>query len=189
LDIMMPQKDGWQVLRELKANPKTRDIPVLIHSMIDNKPLAFSLGALDYLPKPAEPRTVLSLVNKAVKSKDKHVLLIDDDEEYREVLGKILGDEGFSVVQAKSGKEAMEKLREARPALILLDIRMPEMDGFEFLRHLRQADQWKSIPVTILSGAELTNEQLTEVNKQMIDYVRKSDLTLDNITHTIKKVL
>ena len=189
LDIMMPQKDGWQVLRELKANAKTRDIPVLIHSMIDNKPLAFSLGALDYLPKPAEPMTVLSLVNKAVKSKDKHVLLIDDDEEYREVLGKILGDEGFSVEQAKSGKEAMKKLREARPAMILLDIRMPEMDGFEFLRHLRQADQWKSIPVTILSGADLTDDQLTEVNKQMIDYVRKSDLTLDNITHTIKKVL
>ncbi len=189
LDIMMPQKDGWQVLRELKANPKTRDIPVLIHSMIDNKPLAFSLGALDYLPKPAEPKTVLSLVNKAVKSKDKHVLLIDDDEEYREVLSKILGDEGFSVVQAKSGKEAMAKLREARPSLILLDIRMPEMDGFEFLRHLRQADQWKSIPVTILSGADLTDDQLTEVNRQMIDYVRKSDLTLDSIAQTIKKVL
>ncbi len=189
LDIMMPQKDGWQVLRELKANPKTRDIPVLIHSMIDNKPLAFSLGALDYLPKPAEPTTVLSLVHKAVKSKDKHVLLIDDDEEYMEVLSKVLKDEGFSVVQAKSGKQAMAKLREARPAMILLDIRMPEMDGFEFLRHLRQADQWKSIPVTILSGADLTEDQLTEVNRQMIDYVRKSDLTLDNITSTIKRVL
>jgi CheY-like chemotaxis protein/anti-sigma regulatory factor (Ser/Thr protein kinase) len=189
LDIMMPQKDGWQVLRELKANPKTRDIPVLIHSMIDNKPLAFSLGALDYLPKPAEPVTVLSLVNKAVKSKDKHVLLIDDDEEYREMLSKVLGEEGFQVDLARSAKEAMEKLKELRPAMILLDIRMPEMDGFEFLRHLRQADQWKSIPVTILSGAELTEKQLEVVNSQMIDYVRKADLTLDSLSHTIKKVL
>ncbi|MCU0453569.1 MAG: response regulator [Bacteroidetes bacterium] len=189
LDIMMPEKDGWQVLRELKANPKTRDIPVLIHSMIDNKPLAFSLGALDYLPKPADSGLVLKLVSKAVKTKDKHLLLIDDDHEYRAVLRGVLGQAGFSVEEAESGKEAMERLRNARPALILLDLRMPDMDGFELLRHLREVDAWKSIPVIILTGADLTPQQVTEMNRQMIDYVRKSDLTVESITQSIKRVL
>jgi CheY-like chemotaxis protein len=176
-------------LRELKASKSTRDIPVLIHSMIDNKPLAFSLGALDYLPKPAEPGTVLDQVSRAVKSKDKHVLLIDDDAEYRTILSKILGQAGFQVETAESGKVAMEKLREARPALILLDIRMPEMDGFDFLRRLRDSDQWKSIPVTILSGQDLTEKERAEVGRQMVDYVRKSDLSVDTISQTIKRVL
>jgi CheY-like chemotaxis protein/anti-sigma regulatory factor (Ser/Thr protein kinase) len=189
LDIMMPEKDGWQVLRELKANPKTRDIPVLIHSMIDNKPLAFSLGALDYLPKPADSGLVLKLVSKAVKTKDKHLLLIDDDDEYRNVLRGVLGQAGFSVEEADSGKEAMERLRNARPALILLDLRMPDMDGFELLRHLREVDAWKSIPVIILTGADLTPQQVQEMNRQMIDYVRKSDLTVESITQSIKRVL
>ncbi len=189
LDIMMPEKDGWQVLRELKANPKTRDIPVLIHSMIDNKPLAFSLGALDYLPKPADSSMVLKLVSKAVKTKDKHLLLIDDDHEYRGILRGVLGQAGFSVEEADSGKEAMERLRNARPALILLDLRMPDMDGFELLRHLREVDEWKAIPVIILTGADLTPQQVLEMNRQMIDYVRKSDLTVESITQSIKRVL
>src|SRR3989338_7670553 len=186
LDIMMPEKDGWQVLRELKANPKTRDIPVLIHSMIDNKPLAFSLGALDYLPKPADASTVLKLVNKAVKTKDKQILVIDDDPDYRTVLQEILHQAGFNVEIAGSGKEAMEKIRSFRPALILLDLRMPEMDGFELLRRFREVDQWKSIPIIILSGQDLTPDQVDEINRQMIDYIRKSDLTVESITQTIK---
>jgi CheY-like chemotaxis protein len=189
LDIMMPEKDGWQVLRELKANPKTRDIPVLIHSMIDNKPLAFSLGALDYLPKPADSSMVLKLVSKAVKTKDKHILVIDDDHDYRTVLKGVLHQAGFQVVEAGTGSQAMDQLRGARPALILLDLRMPDMDGFELLRRLREVDEWKSIPVIILSGADLTAQQVLEMNRQMIDYVRKSDLTVESITQSIKRVL
>ncbi|MEK6651033.1 MAG: response regulator, partial [Bacteroidota bacterium] len=189
LDIMMPEKDGWQVLRELKANPKTRDIPVLIHSMIDNKPLAFSLGALDYLPKPADSSLVLKLVSKAVKTKDKHILIIDDDANYRTVLKGVLHQAGFNVEEAGTGKEAIELLRGARPALILLDLRMPDMDGFELLRRFREVDEWKSIPVIILSGADLTPQQVLEMNRQMIDYVRKSDLTVQGITQSIKRVL
>jgi CheY-like chemotaxis protein len=189
LDIMMPEKDGWQVLRELKANQKTRDIPVLIHSMIDNKPLAFSLGALDYLPKPADSSMVLKLVSKAVKTNDKHLLVVDDDGEYRAILKGVLHQAGFQVEEAGSGKEAMERLKNGRPALILLDLRMPDIDGFELLRHLREVDAWKSIPVIILTGADLTPQQVQEMNRQMIDYVRKSDLTVESITQSIKRVL
>jgi len=157
--------------------------------MIDNKPLAFSLGALDYLPKPADASTVLKLVNKAVKTKDKQILVIDDDPDYRTVLQEILHQAGFNVEIAGSGKEAMEKIRSFRPALILLDLRMPEMDGFELLRRFREVDQWKSIPIIILSGQDLTPDQVDEINRQMIDYIRKSDLTVESITQTIKRVL
>jgi CheY-like chemotaxis protein len=132
---------------------------------------------------------VLKLVSKAVKTKDKHLLVVDDDVEYRSILKGVLHQAGFSVEEAGSGKEALEQLKNGRPALILLDLRMPDMDGFELLRHLREVDAWKAIPVIILTGADLTPQQAQEMNRQMIDYVRKSDLTVENITQSIKRVL
>ncbi|MEI7906624.1 MAG: response regulator, partial [Bacteroidota bacterium] len=165
LDIMMPKKDGWQVLRELKANPLTQNIPVLIHSMVDNIPLAFSLGAIDYLPKPADVSLVLKTVRKAASIDDKHVLVVDDNEDFRSLLVKVLQDEGYKVQSANNGKVALSTIESSKPSLILLDLSMPVMDGFELLRKLKQSDQWHSIPVIILTGIELSEAQVSEINQ------------------------
>ncbi|MDP1677591.1 MAG: response regulator, partial [Bacteroidota bacterium] len=173
LDIMMPKKDGWQVLRELKANPITQNIPVLIHSMVDNIPLAYSLGAIDYLPKPADVKLVVKMVRKAASIDDKYILVVDDDDDFRSLLVDVLKKEGFSVQTATNGQAALTKIDSSRPSLILLDLSMPVMDGFETLRRLKQSEQLHSIPVIILTGIDLTDTQISEINKLTIDLMQK----------------
>ena len=187
LDIMMPKKDGWQVLRELKANPLTQNIPVLIHSMVDNIPLAFSLGAIDYLPKPADVSLVLKTVRKAASIDDKHVLVVDDNEDFRSLLVKVLQDEGYKVQSANNGKVALSTIESNRPSLILLDLSMPVMDGFEVLRKLKQSEQWHTIPVIILTGIDLSESQITEINQLTAELLKKKDYSADTIVSAIKK--
>ncbi len=189
LDIMMPKKDGWQVLRELKANPLTQDIPVLIHSMVDNVPLAYSLGAIDYLPKPADVKLVLKMVRKAAAIDDKYILVVDDDDDFRSLLVKVLKDEGFSVQTAANGQAALTKIDGGRPSLILLDLSMPVMDGFEVLRRLKQSEQLHSIPVIILTGIDLTETQIAEINKLTSDLMQKRDYSSDNLATAIKHAI
>ncbi len=189
LDIMMPKKDGWQVLRELKANPLTQSIPVLIHSMVDNIPLAFSLGAIDYLPKPADVSLVLKTVRKATTADNKNVLVVDDNDDFRSLLVKVLQDEGYKVQSANNGKVGLSKLDSVKPSLILLDLSMPVMDGFEMLRKLKQSEQWHSIPVIILTGIDLSEAQIAEINNMNGELMKKKDYSSDTIASAIKKAI
>ena len=152
LDIMMPQKDGWQVLRELKANDTLKDIPVIIHSIIDNKPLAISLGAIDVIAKPAEPKRLLSLVQRASGSGEHFVLVVDDNEDFTLAVKGLLQTEGFKVEIANTGAKAFEILSSSTPSIIFLDLVMPQMDGFEVIQRLQRDETWKKIPVVVLSG-------------------------------------
>ena len=189
LDIMMPKKDGWQVLRELKANPLTAGIPVLIHSMVDNIPLAFSLGAIDYLPKPADLTTVLKTVKKAAAADNTNLLVVDDNDDFRSLLVKVLQDAGYKVQSANNGQVALSKLEATRPALILLDLSMPVMDGFEMLKKLKESKQWHSIPVIILTGIDLTEAQIAEINNLTGDLMKKKDYSSETIASAIKNAI
>ncbi len=189
LDIMMPKKDGWQVLRELKANPLTQNIPVLIHSMVDNIPLAYSLGAIDYLPKPADVTLVLKMVRKAASIDDKYVLVVDDDDDFRSLLVKVLKDEGFAVQTATNGQAALTKIDSGKPSVILLDLSMPVMDGFEVLRRLKHSELFHSIPVIILTGIDLTETQIAEINKLTGELMQKRDYSSDTLASAIKHAL
>ncbi len=189
LDIMMPKKDGWQVLRELKANPLTQNIPVLIHSMVDNIPLAFSLGAIDYLPKPADVSMVLRMVRKAATTDDKYVLVVDDDDDFRSLLVKVLKEEGFTVQTATNGQAAMTKIEASRPSMVLLDLSMPVMDGFEVLKRLKRSEQWHSIPVVILTGIDLSETQIAEINDLTGELLKKKDYSSATLSTAIKHAL
>lgn len=189
LDIQMPEKDGWQVLRELKANPFTRDIPVLIHSIVDNKPLAFSLGAIDYMPKPADAAVVIRMVKKAITATDNYILVVEDELDYSLLIQKFLKDAGYSVDNAFNGKEALDKVQLNVPALILLDLKMPVMDGFEVMRHLKGNPKWQTIPVIIISGMELSTDQRDEIESKTIDFLRKSEYSMESLSQLIKRSL
>ncbi|HXG37548.1 MAG TPA: response regulator [Bacteroidota bacterium] len=189
LDIMMPQKDGWQVLRELKADARTKDIPVVVHSIIDNKPLAISLGAIDIIAKPTDPTRLLSLAKQYCKSSDQFLLVVDDNEDFAMAIERLLKEDGFTVKVAHDGKTALEVLRNSTPALILLDLVMPEMDGFGVVRELQQHPEWKKIPVVILSGKDLTETEWKQLNTHISDFVKKGSISHVELRQTIRKVL
>jgi len=189
LDIMMPQKDGWQVLRELKANDTLKDIPVIIHSIIDNKPLAISLGAIDVIAKPAEPKRLLSLVQRASGSGEHFVLVVDDNAEFTLAVKGLLQTEGFKVEIANTGAKAFEILSSSTPSIIFLDLVMPQMDGFEVIQRLQRDETWKKIPVVVLTGQELTSEEWEKLNAYAKDFVKKGELTQETLSNTIKQIL
>lgn len=189
LDIMMPQKDGWQVLRELKRDPEARDIPVIIHSMIDNKPLAMSLGAIAVMPKPVDSKQLLERVQMAVRTSDEYVLIVDDNKDYADALKQQIENEGFKSTVATSGEAALEVLKKSKPALIFLDVVMPGMDGFQVVRQLQANDAWKRIPVIIMSGKELTNRERDMLQASITDVMNKSEFSKEALSSTIKRVL
>ena len=189
LDIMMPQKDGWQVLRELKANNTLKEIPVIIHSIIDNKPLAISLGAIDVIAKPAEPKRLLSLVQRASGSGERFVLVVDDNEDFTLAVKGLLQTEGFKVEIANDGARAFEILRASTPSIIFLDLVMPQMDGFEVIQRLQRDETWKKIPVVVLSGKELTSEEWEKLNAYAKDFVKKAEFTQGTLSNAIKQIL
>jgi signal transduction histidine kinase/DNA-binding response OmpR family regulator/CHASE3 domain sensor protein len=189
LDIMMPHKDGWQVLRELKANPELQDIPVIIHSIIDNKPLAISLGAIDVVAKPAEPKRLLSLVQRAANSRESFVLVIDDNEDFTLAVKRLLEAEGFKVEVANSGMQALQILEKSSPSIIFLDLVMPQMDGYAVIRRLQGNEMWKNIPLVVLSGKELSNEEWEKLNSYAKEHLKKSDFTQETLSMTIRQIL
>ncbi len=189
LDIMMPKKDGWQVLRELKQNPQTRDIPVLIHSIVDNKPLAISLGAVDVMTKPTDPKRLLSLVKKHYHSGDQFILLVDDNLDFTLACKDLLKRDGLEVKIATRGEEALKILHDSIPSLILLDLVMPGMDGFGVVRELQRKEAWKSIPIIILTGKSLTPEDHKELDPYVADYLMKDTFTTAAISNAIRGIL
>jgi PAS domain S-box-containing protein len=158
LDVVMPDTDGWDLLRELKADPHLSTVPVVMLTVVDEPAKGFALGASDYLSKPLrrdELRAVLA--RHATADRPARILVVEDDVPTREVLRRSIGEMGWSVAEAGNGREGLERFAEQRPDLILLDLMMPEMDGFEFLSELRFRPGGETIPVVVMTAAELTD--------------------------------
>jgi CheY-like chemotaxis protein len=189
LDIMMPEKDGWQVLRELKNNPATSEIPVIIHSIVDNRPLALSLGALEVVPKPSEPKKILSIVERAYHSKKQPVMIVDDNQDFAEALKAMLEVEGYHAVALFSGEDALRDIENINPSLIILDLIMPGIDGFAVVQRLRSQERWRNLPIIILSGADITTEQRHDLDKLIEEFIDKGHFSKELITKTIKNII
>ena len=160
LDIMMPSMDGWSVLRELKADPELHTIPVIVVSIVSDSELGFSLGASDYLTKPVERDQLLEVMRRYCgAAAAARVLVVEDDEATRRVVQRTLKQAGFVVDEAGNGAEALKRVAAARPDLVLLDLMMPVMDGFEFLRQLRQREGGVDLPVIVLTARELSTQE------------------------------
>jgi CheY-like chemotaxis protein len=170
LDVMMPYIDGWSVLHSLKEDPATADIPVVMLTIVDDKNLGYALGASDYLSKPIDRNQLLSVLKKYCSPGTAGVaLVVEDEPSARELLRRMLEDDGWKVQVAGDGRKALESLAQSPPpALILLDLMMPEMDGFEFLAEMRQHPEWKSIPVVVLTAKDLTPEDRLFLNGSLL---------------------
>jgi CheY-like chemotaxis protein len=169
LDVLMPGMDGWAVLTALKTDIQTADIPVIMLSIIGDQSLGYALGVTDYLTKPVDRERLVATLNRYRGSRPQPVLIIEDDAETREMLRKLLEKEGWSVNEAENGKVGLKCIADQPPALVMLDLMMPEMDGFEFVVEFRKQKALRSIPVLVVTAKELTHDDRLRLN----GYVQK----------------
>jgi CheY-like chemotaxis protein len=179
LDVMMPGMDGWAVLTALKSDPQTTDIPVVMLTIVDDRNLGYALGAADYLTKPIDRDRLLAVL--ARHARDAQVLVVDDDPDVRGVLRRMLEKAGYRVAEAEHGRAALARLAEATPDLVLLDLMMPEMDGFEFLDELRRGGLARGVPIVVVTAKDLTADDHRRLNGSVERILGKSALDRDTL--------
>ncbi len=194
LDIMLPGKDGWEVLQELKSDPITRGIPVLIVSVTENRDLAYSLHADDYFIKPLDRELLIEKINKLKQSRKRrkdvsHILVVDDDEKALKLTAGFLEKKGFDVERAMNGLDAMKKITVFPPDLLILDLMMPQMSGFEVVEALRQDPKLKEIPIIILTAKELSKAEKEMLNGQVRCLMQKASFSSEDLLYEIKRVI
>ncbi len=165
LDVMMPDMDGWSLLSALKADAELCDIPVIMLTMVDDRKRGFTLGASDYATKPVDRHRLSRILKKyACPNPPCPVLLVDADPASRQVTRAILEKKGWRVSEANNGCVALECMEQDRPSLILLDLIVTETDGFEFVARVRKHDEWRSIPIVVLTAHDLSSEERLRLN-------------------------
>jgi PAS domain S-box-containing protein len=190
LDILMPGMDGWAVLAGLKADPALAGIPVILQTILEDRNLGFALGASEYLTKPIDRKRLASLVKRYVPSPAAGpVLVVEDDAGTRALLGKALGKAGWQVTEAENGRVALEQMQTSQPALILLDLMMPEMDGFEFLDALRRQQPRRDVPVVVITAKTLTEEDRKRLNGGVERVVQKNALDAESLLAEVRAVV
>ncbi len=185
LDIMMPEKDGWQVMQDLKNDPETRDIPIIVCSILENQEKGFSMGAADYLVKPFMQDDLINAIARLNRDgKINEILVIDDDPADLRLVQKMVEDsQKFRTRLAQGGKQGWESIQQQPPDAIILDLFMPGMNGFELLASLRADEKLRDIPVIVLTGADLTpdqHKQLSDFGQSLLTkgYLRENDLLI-----------
>ena len=175
LDISMPDLNGFDVTAMLKNDPGTKNIPILIVSVIEDKEKAFQIGANDYITKPVGIENLMHKINLLLAGPYKNILVVDDDENLTRYLAFELRKRGFSTDIAGNGKEALEKVDQKRPNLILLDINMPIMDGYASIKNLKSNPSTCDIPVIILTGVEIDGGRVKALSIGAVDYFNKGE--------------
>jgi signal transduction histidine kinase/CheY-like chemotaxis protein len=190
LDVMMPGMDGWAVLAALKTDPALAEIPVLVVTIVDDRNLGFSLGAADYLTKPVDrERLVGALARYRKAGSSQPVLVVDDDPVTRAVIRRTVEKEGWPVAEAENGRLALQRVSEQIPALILLDLMMPEMDGFQFLAELRALEYGRTIPVVVLTAKDLSPEERRRLTGAVETILQKGIANREVIVAEIRTLL
>jgi GAF domain-containing protein/DNA-binding response OmpR family regulator len=185
LDVMMPGLDGWAVLAALKADPDLADIPVVMLTIVDDRNLGYALGAAEYLTKPIDRERLLRVLKKY--RRDLPVLVVDDDPALRELLRRTLEGKGFVVAEAANGREALERLGETTPGVILLDLMMPEMDGFEFLEEMRRDEAGRRITVIVITAKDLSAEDRQRLNGRVERVLQKGAYTREALLAEVRE--
>ena len=176
LDILLPDVDGWEVLRQLKADPELSQIPVVVVTVVDERKLGLALGAADYLLKPIDRDALLRALDRCLpfaKVMSPNVLAIDDDPATLEILRHVLEPAGARLVTADGGRAGLERAREGGLDLVICDLLMPEVDGFEVIAQLKAREETAATPILVLTGHELTAADKERLNGQVIGFCEK----------------
>ena len=170
LDVMMPTIDGWSVLGIMKSDPELEHIPVIMLTIVDDRNLGFSLGASEFMTKPIDRNKLIGLLRKfAPSGEGSVVLIVDDDADVRGVMKSAIEGVGLKSAEVNNGRTALDWLKDhPMPALVLLDLMMPEVDGFEFLERIRENDKLADLPIVVLTAKELTDSERTFLAERTI---------------------
>lgn len=191
LDIMMPGYDGWRVLDDLKSDPQTRSIPVIICSILEEEEKGFSLGAADYMVKPIVEDDLLSSLDRLNNDGSiREVLIIDDDPNDLRLLGTMISNQGrYKPILAEGGQAGWNAIQSKTPHAIVLDLFMPDIDGFSLLERLHESNELRNIPVVVVSSSDLTDEQRNQLQMLGQKLLQKSSLQEQELIATIENAL
>lgn len=192
LDILMPGADGWQVLHDLKNDPSTVNIPVILHTIVDKKALGFQLGAADYLLKPLDPVAVRETLDRVIVQgthRPKQVLVVDDDPNVVDMLRQFLPESDFILESALDGLAGLKSIETHRPDILLLDILMPKLDGFGVIEQLRNNPQTVNLPIIVISAKDLTAVEMSHLKKTVAVVIKKQGFEGDRLMAEINRML
>jgi signal transduction histidine kinase/DNA-binding response OmpR family regulator len=194
LDVLLPGMDGWEVLRRLKSDQMLRDIPVIIATVVDERGVGLALGAVDYLVKPIDPAALLQRIRRHTSMLDdgartRSVLAIDDDHVALNVIERTLAPLGIDVRCASSGSEGIRMAQDAAPDLLICDLMMPDVDGFEVVGRLQESDETSSIPILILTAHDLTLAEKARLNGRILGVASKGQTGVGGLGEWLTRVL
>jgi len=180
LDVLLPGTDGWEVLRELKADPDLRDVPVIIVTVVDERGLGLALGAVDYFLKPVDRTALLDRLARytfttKVKNGPVRILAVDDDPVALDLIDSALTPEGFEIVRASGGQEGIDRAGEQPFDLVVCDLLMPDVDGFDVVTALKSEETTREVPILILTAHTITDAEKARLNGQILGIVDKGD--------------
>jgi CheY-like chemotaxis protein len=187
LDVLMPGMDGWSVLAALKADPTLADIPVVMLTMLDDRNLGYALGAADYLTKPIDRERLVAVLGR--HRRDLPVLVVDDDADFRELARRTLEREGYTVIEAENGRVGLARLHETKPGVVLLDLMMPEMDGFDFVAAARAEAAWRSVPIVVITAKDLSPEDHERLNGYVARVFQKGALSRETLLGEVRDLV
>jgi len=186
----MPDLDGWTVLSALKGNPELALIPVIMVTIVDEQQHAFALGAAGYLTKPVKRAQLLGLLAPwRAKARPTRALVVEDDPDQLAFICVALADPNWEVVEAANGRLALDRIQESRPDVVVLDLMMPEMDGFELMATLQANADWQHIPVFVVTALDLTEQDRRRLNVGIEKILSKAHLSTRDLAARIKAVL
>ena len=189
LDIILPGGDGWEVMSKLKGDPVTSSIPIVVVSMVDNPELGMALGATDYFVKPVDTKLLLARLQQfAPAERALRVLVVEDDDANREWLTQTLEPAGFDVLAASSGKRGIAMARSRKPDLVLLDLMMPEVNGFDVVEALRTYESTRHTPILIITAATLNEKEKQKLNGQVSEILSRGSVGASVIVDHLRKV-
>ena len=188
MDLAMPGMDGWSVLQAIRADPELADTRVVIVSMLDEKPLGMALGADDYLTKPLRREQLLASIQRLVPVRDGYILIVEDDEALRELLQRTLIEEGWSVRIAETGRAALDMIEQSRPGLILLDLRIPEIDGFDVIASIRSRPEFVRVPITVMTALDLSREDWERLTGRVEQVIQKGLYSRNRLMREVRRL-
>jgi signal transduction histidine kinase/CheY-like chemotaxis protein len=190
LDVMMPDLDGWSVLAALRKDPDLADIPVIMITIVDEHRRGIALGAAGFLTKPIDRERLRRVISRfRAPSRPTRVLMVEDDTVQRERMLALLQGPQWTVREAENGREALKRIQESKPDVILLDLMMPEMDGFAVVAALQKEASWQDIPVIVITARDLDDKDRERLNSGVRSVLVKESFRPSDLVERIRRVV